>query len=193
MKYYCNRRVPNQNKPKQYDGASGIQQPVQNEICCCPPSACENNEEIILPPVSESDSKYGFTADVIESPEGQGGAYSQCGGYNKQTTEMYAPDVCSEANISDSVFFDNMSGKFDLISIPHEHNGISIKSMTNYLDRYVGKYICLDLWTSECRREEVCGTLVETGKDFLVVNSYKTDKLTLIDLKAIRYINIFCR
>lgn len=193
MKYYCNRRVPNQNKPKHYDESTDIQKPVQKELCYCAPSAPEEKEEIILPPASECALECEFEDNDIETVEGQGGAFSQCGGYNKQTTEMYAPDVCSEANISDEIFFDNMSGKFDLISIPHEHNGISIKSMTNFLDRYIGKYICLDLWTSESRREEVCGTLLETGKDFLVVNSYNTDKLTLIDLKAIRYVNIFCR
>lgn len=168
MKNYCNKRTPKQYKTKK-------------------PSDYEENENIVLPPISSNQEINAYTDYA------QGGAYTQEAGFIKEIignkNELYSLADKNDEN----VFFDNMQGKFDCIAIPKEKTGLPFKSMSSFLDRYIGKLICLDLWTAESGREELCGTLIETGKNFIVIKLYENDGITMIDLRSIRYVSIYCR
>lgn len=88
---------------------------------------------------------------------------------------------------------DNMSGSFKLISVPEVSAERRLMTMPYYLDGYRGKYICLDLWTNEKRRVEKCGVLKEVGEDFISIKNLHTNNVTMIDLRSVRYISIYCR
>lgn len=171
MKNYCNKRTPKQQQIQQLSKKRNS----------------DESESIAFPPVSVE-----YENDTYNT-YAQGGAYTQESGYIKEILgkkkELYSIPTKKDTEI----FFDNMHGQFDFLSIPKEKNALSIKSMSSFLDRYIGKLICLDLWTVESGREELCGTLIETGKSFIVINPHETDTITMIDLRSIRYVSIYCR
>ena len=170
MKNYCNRRRPNQRNTSQ-------------EIKS---SQDNTTDELIFPPPSSSNI-------TTYSDYAQGGAYSQEAGYIKEILNENK-DIYSLPNQNEeNMFFDNMGGQFDFLSIPKERNGLPAKSMSSFLDRDVGKLICLDLWTAENGREELCGVLLETGKNFIAINPHETDNVIMLDLRTIRYVSIYCR
>ncbi len=197
MKHYCNRRVPKQNKPEPYAPPQNIKPPQRLTTAVSPlenNSNNENQDEILLPPGASYSMFYdaGILAPAEDyTEEAQGGSVTQGSGYLKETgqTDM-RPRV---ASVTTGIPYDNMSGKFDFISIPKNNSDISMHTMTSFLDRYLGKFICLDLWTADCIREEICGILTETGRNFLVIAKQDGNKLTMVDLRSVRYINVYCR
>lgn len=179
MKHYCNRRVPKQMQAQSPD------KEIQNEEIY--PKIQDNNQkqndEITLPPGCDYTMLYEANIPIPENNiptlEAQGGAYNQGGGYAKENNT--------------SIFYDNMHGCFDLISVPKSHIGLSGRTVSDFIKKYMGKFICLDLWTSDCQKEELCGVLTDSGNDYLVINCCDTDNLTLVDLRSVRYINIYQR
>lgn len=87
----------------------------------------------------------------------------------------------------------SMSGKTGVISIPKNPLPSAAKSMTEYLSQFQNAHLCLDLWFGAKTRIKKCGVLTEIGKDFIALRDSCTGSLTVIDLKPIRYINIYCK
>ena len=86
-----------------------------------------------------------------------------------------------------------MSGKCDLISVPQSPLPSARRSIADYLQKFQGAHLCLDLWTASRQKIKRCGILLEIGQDFLVMGDAGSGKISLIDLKPICYINIYCR
>ena len=87
----------------------------------------------------------------------------------------------------------SMSGRTGVISVPKCETPSATKSMTEYLNQFRGAYICLDLWSNTHLKIKKCGVLTESGQNFLVIRDSGSGSLSLIDLKPIRYINIYCK
>lgn len=194
MKHYCNRKAPKQYQriPTQTGNSSNTNMQQSNQIQESNMSA-QNFDEVIFPPGYDYDIYADATSyDTEQDYSGaQGGSINQGSGYNREFIDSQTMPQLPEIVNNPNIFYDNMSGKFGVLSVPA--SPIKKNSMSNYLDKYLGKYICLDLWTSDSPREEMCGVLTEIGRDFLVINSPENDNLTMIDLRSIRYISIFCR
>lgn len=170
-------------------------------------------DEVVFPPgcgyeyVKSPDIEYKVYGEQDDGGcgEGQGGAFSQRGAYNKQKSidikndEMQreaASEIClaaADINPQRGILADNMSGSFGIMSVPKLPPERQLISMPIYLDRYRGRYICLDLWTHERRRVEKCGVLTEVGADFLSIKNPHTGDIVMIDLRTVRYISIYCR
>ncbi len=86
-----------------------------------------------------------------------------------------------------------MPGKIGRVSAPKNGGAMAQKTMTEYLNQFQGAYLCLDLWLDLHRKIKKCGILLEVGKDFLVLRENRDKKLTVIDLKPVRYIHIYCK
>lgn len=86
-----------------------------------------------------------------------------------------------------------MHGRSGGISVPKNHNDLSQSSMTEYLNNFRGAQLCLDLWLDGHTKFKTCGILIEVGKDFLVLQEPRNNRLAVIDLKPVRYINIYCK
>ncbi len=223
MRHYCNRQNTSRrnvqsvnrqimpphliNSPTNPDNRNGIVIPENSDISLPPGgdyralSRIENDstaDEYIL-----SDNEM----QINNSLCAQGGAISQRSGYNKQLEENargnsvecqgcreYVDEINDFTN-APSRMMNEMSGSMDVISLPQmDGYNNSLMPMSSYLQRYKGKYICIDLWTTESRKLEKCGVLAEIGNDFLVIKSVNSNESTImVDLKTIRYISIYCR
>ncbi len=86
-----------------------------------------------------------------------------------------------------------MHGKSGGLSVPKNVTELSQKSMTEYLNHFCGAYLCLDFWMDSRMRFKRCGILTEVGTDFLALQESNGSKLSIIDLKPVRYINIYCK
>ena len=86
-----------------------------------------------------------------------------------------------------------MSGKVDAISIPKNPSPEIRRNMVEYLSQFQGAYLCLDLWSINQRKISRCGVLLEIGNDFLVMGDAHGKKISLIDLKPITFMNIYCK
>lgn len=86
-----------------------------------------------------------------------------------------------------------MRGRTDSISVVPNNNSTARRSLFDYLKQFQGATLCLDLWAFDKQRIKRCGTLLEVGDDFLVIGESVSGKLSIIDLKPIRYINLYCR
>lgn len=86
-----------------------------------------------------------------------------------------------------------MRGKTDGVSIPKNPSPSVLKSISDYLRQFQGATICLDLWVSRQEKWKRCGILVEVGETFLVMGEPATGKLSIVDLKPVRYLNIYCK
>lgn len=215
MRHYCNRQNPDRKKTEINDEKSYIQPQIPVESAFTPTRQeqikDEEDTEPIFPPSSLSAESIN-TASLYDSQMGepkypidaQGGSVSQRGGFVKQLTEdadrgfsqggTYDCEACRDlCKMTEApTRFTDMSGSVGFISLPtREASGMS--SMPAYLSGYKGKYVCIDLWSSDGKRIEKCGMLLEIGDDFLVVRKGCTGEITIIDLKTIRYISIYCR
>ncbi len=86
-----------------------------------------------------------------------------------------------------------MQGKSTSLSVSKECDHLSQKTMTEYLNRFIGAYLCLDLWLDSHTKLKKCGILAEVGTEFMVLTDKNCRNFTVIDLKPVRYINIYCR
>ncbi len=85
-----------------------------------------------------------------------------------------------------------MRGKAEGISVPRTASPQAWHNMSEYLKQFQGASLCLDLW-SATRKMKWCGILLEVGCDFLVLGDSSKKKISLIDLKPIQYIHIYCK
>jgi len=85
-----------------------------------------------------------------------------------------------------------MRGKTSGISVPRTDSLQAWQNMSEYLKQFQGASLCLDLWSAN-RKMKWCGVLLEVGKDFLVLGDTTQKKISLIDLKPIHYIHIYCK
>ena len=153
--------------------------------------------------VDKDGNSYNINADTVAGAEtleqrdygnGEGGAVSQMSTYRRQLRETEKTDDLSLADgRRESVIAHNMSGKFNFLSVPRAEDGGLSQTMPMYLNNYLGKYICLDLWTCEKVRIEKCGILTDVGADFIAIQNVRSGNRTIIDLRTIRYVSIFCR
>lgn len=210
MRHYCNRQdrksVSCRNDFKEKGNETYIGSRADK-------NTDEAAEEVVFPPgcgydyVKSPDIEYKVYGEQNEGGygEGQGGAFSQSSTYNKQESVDIKNDemqreaasetrlAAADINTTRGILADNMSGSFGIMSVPKLPPERQLMSMPIYLDRYRGKYICLDLWTYERRRIEKCGVLTEVGTDFLSIKNPHTGDIVMIDLRTVRYISIYCR
>lgn len=130
----------------------------------------------------------------------------KCNNTKRDMSKYNSDASCYRKAIStgdEGYIYDNMSGKFNFLSVPpvkesensENFEGDNINHrvpLALYLNNYIGKHICLDLWTVQRNRIEKCGTLTRVGSDFIAIKNPGASE-TLIDLKSIRYISVFCR
>lgn len=223
MRHYCNRQNTSRRNVQSVNRQSVPQHLIDSSANPDNRNSfvISENSDISLPPGGdyraldriENDStedEYILLDNEMQinnSPYAQGGAINQRSGYNKQLAENARGNSvecqgCQEYvdEINDFVYapprmMNEMSGSMDVMSLPQmgEYNNTLIP-MSSYLQRYKGKYICIDLWTNESRKLEKCGVLTEIGNDFLVIkNVNRKESTIMIDLKTIRYISIYCR
>lgn len=223
MKHYCNRQTANRgggNTPNN-GGASAQkseklcranQKAAENSERLKTEDA-DDNDEVVFPPgtacgylkdsgvavkvYGEADTEYDCGTETLEQRDygnGEGGAVSQMSTYRRQLRETEKTDDLSLADgRRESVIAHNMSGKFNFLSVPRTEDGGLNQTMPMYLNNYLGKYICLDLWTCERVRIEKCGILTDVGADFIAIQNVRSGNRTIIDLRTIRYVSIFCR
>ncbi len=168
------------------------------------------DEEVVFPPdidVSVYDEGgvklTNYQADICKPydfGDGIGGAISQRGGFKKQETEDainkgYIEECSYMSRIGERKLFPhNMGGKFNFLSVPATYSEPAVvSSMISLLDKYKGKYVCLDLWNAENIRIEKCGYLEAAEEGYILVRGNSSDELTMINLSTIKYINIYCR
>lgn len=109
--------------------------------------------------------------------------------YDTYTAAEYAPEGCGEL----PVLPHGMTGSFNLFSVPSAENASRhIPSLSEYLDSYKGKYVCLDFWNKNNSKSEKCGILQEVGADFLAIRPANGKSLMVVDLSRVRYISIYC-
>ncbi len=200
MKHYCNRRTPvrgtqKNNPPENYVPVFNSAEKPEEEKS----KSNESEEEIVLPPGCDGSMFEELGKKVITYNErrgtvetdytnAQGGSVTQCGGLENAEDCYYMLQ-----NEPQPIYADDLSGRFGMMSVAAEAEEAPIRSMSEYLSKYKGKFLCLDLWTSDMRRMEKCGILSETGRDFIVIQTEIRGELMMIDLKTVRYISIYCR
>lgn len=223
MKHYCNRQTVNsggRKTPNSGASAQKAEKPCRANQKAAENSErlkaedTDDNDEVVFPPgtacgylkdspvavrvYGESDSDNGASepeaSDDRDYGNGEGGALSQMSTYRRQLREnerTNAPALFDSG--TESIIAHNMSGKFNFLSVPQTENGGLSQTMPMYLNNYLGKYICLDLWTCERMRIEKCGILTDVGADFIAIKNVQSGNRTIIDLRTIRYVSIFCR
>jgi len=183
MRHYCNRQKP-KTEPKTevtYIKTTELQtkQPQKQEE-----HKKDKNDELMLPPGSNhkipyTDADYLYSAD--EKLTGEGGSVTQCCGFAKQLSgnNIYDCSLCRQAPL------ELTSVSPPLIAEP--------LTMEAYLKRYMGKSVCVDLWSLEGGGTEKCGTITDVGRNFFVIRNDYTGELFMIDLKSVRWVNIHNR
>lgn len=86
-----------------------------------------------------------------------------------------------------------MSGHSGAISVPKTDNLTHKKTMSGYLSKFVGANVCLDLWASNHMKIKKCGIITEVSEQVIVMRDTYSKNISIIDLKPIQYINIYCR
>lgn len=201
MKHYCNRQTPKKILSPEADARE--LRNINNDDNGRNRENSEEKrdggeEEVIFPPGSSVGylDEDGISVKIYgedgETPNAAGGAISQRNTYRKQLDSELVHRRREEPG-EKGLFADNMSGKFNVLSVPHTEGEAVGLTMPMYLNNYLGKYICLDLWTNESRRIEKCGILTDVGLDFVVIKSASAREKMLVDLRTVRYISIYCR
>ncbi len=164
-----------------------------------------NEDEVIFPPDVDI-TRYKENGIAVRNydeckpydfGDGIGGAVSQEGGYIKQTSvDAYNKgytEKCPYMSKNINLIPHNMSGTFDLVALPYNNKVPSVvMSMINLIHKYIGKYVCIDLWNNDRIRIEKCGIL-EAATDGYILIRGENDELLMIDLSSVKYINIYCR
>ena len=130
-----------------------------------------------------------FQDGIIVPPGCDNPSLYDCG----EKVSTYTPDSYKPYNPQNIPVFHPMQGKSLAISVPKKDITISQNSMSDYLNKFTGATLCLDLWINSKIKIKKCGTLLEVGSDFLVLRENNHNKLTIIDLKPVKYINIYCK
>ena len=182
MKHYCNRRTPQTEKEPPIP-----ELPIINAETHPPEKECIHEEdEVVLPPGCDGSMFEELGKRVITYAEtAKGGLVTQCKGFGNQNNCRYM--------MPQSIYADNLSGEFDTVSVQTPKQISVSPTMADYIKKYTGKYICLDLWTQDSRKGEKCGVLVATGQNFIVIQNDSYGELSVIDLESVKYISIYCR
>lgn len=131
------------------------------------------------------------TDGIIVPPGCDNPIFHNCG----ESVSTYTPNSYTPFKASN---FSNylphpMHGKSGSLSVSGERDSLPQKSMTDYLNQFKGAYLCLDLWIDSHTKLKKCGYLTEVGSGFLVLHDKNLKSFTVLDLKPVRYINIYCR
>lgn len=200
MKHYCNRQTPKKTISPDTGGRDmrSVDNGDDRQNCEKSEEKRDSEEEVVFPPgcsgsyLEDDGISVRIYGEDNENTNAAGGAISQSNTYKKQLDSELVRRRRGEP-AERNVFADNMSGKFNVLSVPSVDGEAAGLTMPMYLNNYLGKYICLDLWTNESRRIEKCGILTDVGLDFVVIRSTSAREKMLIDLKTVRYISIYCR
>lgn len=220
MRHYCNRQnMRRRQNVNNIPSAERTAPSEENADITARAIVSEENDEPVFPPgcdyssnqnvprspdmpiISEASDISDMTEIAQESALGQGGAVSQMGGYGRQLDIDYMQynecsndsSECGTQLLNRSMYTDNMSGNFGVMPVPQQSGRKTALPMSSYISSYRGKYICLDLWSSDCRREELCGILTDVGSNYLVLQRERDGEMTMVDLRTVRYINIYFR
>lgn len=86
-----------------------------------------------------------------------------------------------------------MNGKTTIVSVPKSEIPLGTGSVAEYIIKFVNANICMDLWLGNNTKIKKCGVLLDVGKDFLVIKESNPVRISIIDLKPVYYINIYCK
>lgn len=205
MRYYCNRQssTSKQNIVKKAENIE--KEAFADKKSINAEEKKQKEEEVVFPPgvdyriYADSGVKMcNYTpSNITESSKHD--SFEQYERYPKRNSGSEA--FCGkETNLSDgvssenSLFYDNMHGKFGVVSVPQSKDKPNaIERMMNFLQRYKGRYICMDLWNYDRIRIEKCGYLNEVDSGYIVLGNPKLDEVTMLDLSTIKYISVYCR
>lgn len=210
MRHYCNKQEPKKTVNENSSNTSEIQNNLLPKDREKEKNTEKSDDEVVFPP-GINYNIYGdtgvkmsnYTPDICEYVsdygEAQGGSVSQSGGYIKQSvyeleqSGNYIED-CPYISRTNDIFHDDLSGKFDLLSIPQNRERPRVlESMLTFLQKYKGKYICIDLWNNDSIRIEKCGYLENVDNGHIVIQNPASDEITMLDLNTIKYISVYCR
>lgn len=170
----------------------------------------DNDDDVIFPPgadlsglraidVSENVHHAEKCPEFSDFGDAIGGAISQGGGYRKQTmtdAEKLGHYICPYLSQPrrGSLYADNVSGKFNVISVPdNRETPYIMNSMMRIIEKYRGKFVCIDLWNNDSIRIEKCGYLESTGEGLIIVENPSKDEVTMLDLNTIKFVSIYCK
>lgn len=210
MRHYCNKQEPKKIVRENSSNAAEIQNNLLPKDKEKEKKSEKSDDEVVFPP-GINYNIYGdtgvkmsnYTPDICESisdyGEARGGSVNQSGGYIRQSvyeleqSGEYIED-CPYISRTDTIFHDNLSGRFELLSIPQNRERPRVlESMLAFLQKYKGKYICMDLWNNDSIRIEKCGYLENVDNGYIVIQNPASDEITMLDLNTIKYISIYCR
>ena len=86
-----------------------------------------------------------------------------------------------------------MNGTFKTVSVPKTNALSEKKSIAEYLVKFKNANLCLDLWIKHSYRIKKCGVLIDVGDNFIILKENGPDKISIIDLDPVYYINIYCK
>ena len=136
--------------------------------------------------------KPNFSEGIVVPPGCDNAMLRDCGEQvHTYTPSSYTP--YSRTDFSQQRTKHMMSGKTGGVSVPKNATPSALRSMADYLQQFRGANLCLDLWFGSGQKRKICGILLEIGNDFLVLGDGSYGRLSLIDLKPIRYINLYCK
>lgn len=210
MRHYCNRQNP---KNKVDDNNKDLMQPQNinpTNVEIKKEEAEKTEEDVVFPPdinykiygdtgVKMRNYQPNISENTVNYGEAQGGSVSQGSGYIKQSVyelEQSGGYIESRPYIlrKSNLFHDNLSGSFDLLSIPQNREKPRVlESMLTFLQKYIGKYICIDLWNNDSIRIEKCGYLENIDDGYIILQNPNSDEITMLDLNTIKYISVYCR
>ncbi len=113
-------------------------------------------------------------------------------GCNHPMFQECGEEVCTYTPPSSQAHPHSMRGKVESLSVPKTPSTQAWKNMGDYLKQFQGANLCLDLWICG-RKSKWCGFLLEVGNDFLVLGDQERKKISLIDLRPVQYIQIYCK
>ena len=87
----------------------------------------------------------------------------------------------------------SMNGVSRSLSVPKSDTSAENKNITDYLSRFKNANLCLDLWLKNSNKIKKCGVLLDVGKDFIILNETGFNRISIIDLKPVYYISIYCK
>ena len=101
--------------------------------------------------------------------------------------ESYKPYVSSK----NKMIPHSMNGLSKTLSVPK--SDIYAENISDYLLKFKNANLCLDLWLKNSHKIKRCGVLLDVGKDFIILKEAGVDRISIIDLKPVYYINIYCK
>ena len=132
----------------------------------------KNSDGIIVPPGCENELLYESGENVTTF-----------------VPKSYKPYVATNNRVIPHA----MNGTFKTVSVPKANALSEKKNIAEYLLKFKNANLCLDLWLKNSYKIKKCGVLIDVGENFIILKENGVDRISIIDLKPVYYINIYCK